>query len=831
MRRWIACLAVVLLCMQPAMADEGMWLMHRLAEIYPQMKARGLKIKDKEIYNEKSAALADAVVAVDGGMGTGSMISDQGLMITNHHVAYSDICALSTPECNLLETGFWARTRDEEIPVPGKTVWFVRKVVDVTDEANALKEEMKAAGKWGMMAPRRLYAELEGRYGRETECEVSCYSMWGGKMYLMFYYDIYKDVRLVGTPPASIGAFGGDYDNWGWPQHKGDFALYRVYADREGRPAAYSADNVPLKPRRVLQVATGGVHDGDFAMVIGFPGRTNRYASSFAVAEKQCVRNPIVVANRHDRMDILKRHMERDPRVRMEYSDAYFGLSNYADYAKWENKCLRRFDVVAIRDNVPLKPRRVLQVATGGVHDGDFAMVIGFPGRTNRYASSFAVAEKQCVRNPIVVANRHDRMDILKRHMERDPRVRMEYSDAYFGLSNYADYAKWENKCLRRFDVVAIREAEEEHLQRWIEADSARKAEDGTLLEELARGYKARQGAERNLNYFREAWLGPSEALLVANRVSSYLGKLERLKQDSLIVDSKDARSVVAGSGRLSRNYDAATDRDLLARMVVNFTANVPREMWGAQLQAMYDKAGGNADRMARAAFDASFCSDPARYDAYFSKNRSVAEIRRDPMVALTESVTVQRFTGGVDKAEKRGRARVGRSESRYADVLYDFRASEGLAQYPNANSTMRLTYGSVQPLNPSDGVHYDSRSTIAGYMEKYNPDEYEYRVDDRMRRLIAKRDWGRWGENDTLYVNFLTDNDITGGNSGSPVLDGKGHLIGLAFDGNRESMAGDVWFHPELARTVCVDIRYVMWVIDKYADAGWLLDEMKFAK
>ena len=245
----------------------------------------------------------------------------------------------------------------------------------------------------------------------------------------------------------------------------------------------------------------------------------------------------------------------------------------------------------------------------------------------------------------------------------------------------------------------------------------------------------------------------------------------------------------------------------------------------------MYDKAGGNADRMARAAFDASFCSDPARYDAYFSKNRSVAEIRRDPMVALTESVTVQRFTGGVDKAEKRGRARVGRSESRYADVLYDFRASEGLAQYPNANSTMRLTYGSVQPLNPSDGVHYDSRSTIAGYMEKYNPDEYEYRVDDRMRRLIAKRDWGRWGENDTLYVNFLTDNDITGGNSGSPVLDGKGHLIGLAFDGNRESMAGDVWFHPELARTVCVDIRYVMWVIDKYADAGWLLDEMKFAK
>lgn len=724
MKKAIFYLLACVLLPVAASADEGMWLVSTFRDvIYPQMKKEGLKLKPGEIYNEESPALCNAIVAVDGGMGTGSVISDKGLVITNHHVAYGDIHSLSTPAKNYLEEGFWALEQKDELPLKGKTVTFLRQVRDVTDEAQAIRDSLEKANSLGIFGTRKVYGILERKYGGDTPFEVECASMWKGKKYLLFYYETYKDVRLVGAPPVKIGAFGGEQDNWGWPQHKGDFALYRVYGDAKGRPAAYSENNVPITPRKVLNVSTSGIHDGDYAMVIGFPGRTNRYMSSQAVREKEHVTNPVVI-----------------------------------------------------------KARR-------------------------------------------------DRLDIMLRHMEADPDVRLMYSDKYFNISNYADYAKWENKCLRRFDVVAIREAEEEHLQRWIEADSARKAEDGTLLEELARGYKARQGAERNLNYFREAWLGPSEALLVANRVSSYLGKLERLKQDSLIVDSKDARSVVAGSGRLSRNYDAATDRDLLARMVVNFTANVPREMWGAQLQAMYDKAGGNADRMARAAFDASFCSDPARYDAYFSKNRSVAEIRRDPMVALTESVTVQRFTGGVDKAEKRGRARVGRSESRYADVLYDFRASEGLAQYPNANSTMRLTYGSVQPLNPSDGVHYDSRSTIAGYMEKYNPDEYEYRVDDRMRRLIAKRDWGRWGENDTLYVNFLTDNDITGGNSGSPVLDGKGHLIGLAFDGNRESMAGDVWFHPELARTVCVDIRYVMWVIDKYADAGWLLDEMKFAK
>ena len=724
MKKAIFYLLACVLLPVAASADEGMWLVSTFRDvIYPQMKKEGLKLKPGEIYNEESPALCNAIVAVDGGMGTGSVISDKGLVITNHHVAYGDIHSLSTPAKNYLEEGFWALEQKDELPLKGKTVTFLRQVRDVTDEAQAIRDSLEKANSLGIFGTRKVYGILERKYGGDTPFEVECASMWKGKKYLLFYYETYKDVRLVGAPPVKIGAFGGEQDNWGWPQHKGDFTLYRVYADAEGRPAEYSAGNVPLKPRRVLRIATGGVHDGDFAMVIGFPGHTNRYASSFAVAEKQRVKNPVVVANRHDRMDILKRHMERDPKVRMKYSDSYFGLSNYADYAKWENKCL----------------------------------------------------------------------------------------------------------C--RFDVESIRKAEEERLQRWIEADSARRAENGGLLADLERGYEGRRGAERSLNYFREAWLGPSEALLVANRVSSYLGKLDRLKLDSLKIDSKDAQSVVAGSGRLRRNYDVETDRDLLAKMIVNFTKHVPREMWGEQLTEMYDAAGGDADRMAREAFDASFCSDPDRYDAYFERNRSVAEMRRDPLVRLTESVRVQRFTGGVDKAERRVRAQVGKAESRYAGLLYDFRASEGIAQYPNANSTMRLTYGSVVPLNPSDGVHYDSRSTIAGYMEKYNPDEYEFRVDDRMKRLIAAEDWGRWGEKGTLYVNFLTDNDITGGNSGSPVLDGRGRLIGLAFDGNRESMAGDVWFHPDLARTVCVDIRYVMWIIDKYAEADWLLDEMKFEK
>lgn len=739
MKKWMVCFFALLLVCGPASADEGMWLVNRLGEIYPRMRAEGLKLRPEALYDESAPALADAVVAVDGGMGSGSMISRQGLMITNHHVAYGDICALSTPECNYLEEGFWARTREEEIPVKGKTVSFLRRVVDVTDEAEALRERMKAEGRWGMMGMRRLYADIEKRHAAGTDCEVSCASMWGGKRYLLFYYDVYRDVRLVGVPPVRIGAFGGDYDNWGWPQHKGDFALYRVYADSAGRPTTYA------------------------------PG------------------------------------------------------------------------------NVPLEPRRVLTVATGGVRDGDFMMALGFPGRTNRYASSFAIAEKQHVKNPVVVRNRRERMDILRRRMERDPQVRMTYSDAFFSLSNYADYARWETRCLQRFDVAGIRRSEETRMQAWIDSDSARKAEYGSLLADLERGYAARSGAERSLNYFRETWLGPGEALLTANRVASFLGKLDRTHRDSLRHRDKDAQGVLNGSGRLCRNYDPATDREIFVRMTERFTDSVPRELWGPALRKMYDAAGGDAGRMAREAFDASFCSTAERYDAYFAQDRSVEEIRRDPLVALAESVRVQRFTEGVAKAEqsvctcgRRGDGKRGghgsgdcvrRNETDYASLLYDFRAAQGVPQYPNANSTMRLSYGTVRPLSSSDGVHYDSRSTIAGYSEKYNPDQYEYRVDDRMRSLIAVRDWGRWGESGTMYVNFLTDNDITGGNSGSPVLDARGRLVGLAFDGNRESMAGDVWFHPDLARTVCVDIRYVMWVIERYAGAGWLLEEMHFEK
>ena len=722
MKRLLLLMSAAVLCFGSARADEGMWLVHMLGKIYPEMRAKGLKLKVSDIFDRERPALCDAVVAVDGGMGTGSMISETGLMITNHHVAYSDICALSTPEHNWLEDGFWARSASEELPVPNKTVMFLRDVEDVTEEATAMRDSMKAAGRWNVMSSRRLAADMEKRHERKGY-EASCVSMWGGEMYLLFYYEVYRDVRLVGAPPVRIGAFGGETDNWGWPQHKGDFALYRVYGDSEGRPADYDPANKPVKPRKVLKISTRGVHDGDFTMVIGFPGRTRRYGSPFAVEEKQTMKNPII------------------------------------------EKC------------------------------------------------------------------RHERMEIIRRHMESDSLVRMAYSDNYFNLSNYADYARWENICLRRYGVQSHREREMEAVTRWIAADAERQREYGDIAGDMRRVYSARRDAATTLTWYQESWLGPSRTLIVANRLASSLPRMGREGVDTLRVGSKEWTTARMSLSMLTDNYDPDTERELFITCAGNFLREVPRDMWGEWLAERYDSCGGDSERLLAECFDSSFCRSAGAYDEFFGRDHALSELLADPLVAMTTSVGVHPFTRAVRAAEEQAGATADDLEAAYRKAQYRFREESGMAQYPDANSTMRLTYGTVCGLSPADGVLYDSRSTVRGYPEKYDSDNYDFRPDSRISALSSAGDWGRWGEHGRMYVDFLSDNDITGGNSGSPVLNGRGELTGLAFDGNRESMSGDLWFHPELARTVSVDIRYVMWLVEKYAGVGYLLDEMTFAK
>ncbi len=753
MEKKILTLLAVLLLGGTASADEGMWLIHLLRNIYPQMKAEGLKLKPEEIFSEEQAALADAVVMIDGGLGSGSIISEQGLMITNHHVAYGDICKLSTPERNILFDGYWARNRDEEIPVEGKKVMFLRSVSDITTEAVCYRDSLEAAGRWGIMGPRKLVSEMERRHRKEG-LEPWCASMWDGRLYLLLQYEVYTDVRLVGAPPARIGSFGGETDNWSWPQHKGDFTLYRVYGDNEGRPAPYHAQNQPICPRKVLKIATSGVDEGDFTMVIGFPGITHRYGSSMAVQEKMA-------------------------------------------------------------------------------------------------------------KNPIIEQCRHERMEIIRRQMEADSLVRLDYSDSYFNLSNYADYVRWEQKCLKRYDVTTERHNEELAIGTWIESDPALKAEYGSLLTDLKRGYDARRDAIIARTWYQESWFMPSKALVTSNRLASLAQRMQREGYDTLpcpepkgrcckghsgnhmagpkgggkgkgknrFNPEKEWRSLMASIWQIERNYNEATDRELFINALEDFTREVSPERWGDYLRNEMKRHNGDAKQLAAEAFDNSVCRNAKAFRSFFADDRSVDEMLADPLVSLSLSVVYGPFAADIERAEENAGSDVLALESRFRDLQYRYREAIGQPQYPNANSTMRLTYGSARGINPHDGVHCDYRSTIRGYLEKENPSNYDFVVDTRMKELIAKHDWGRWGDRGVLYVNLLTDNDITGGNSGSPMLNGRGELIGLAFDGNRESMSGDLWFHPELSRTVAVDIRYVMWVIEKWANAGYLLQELQFAR
>ncbi len=708
-----------------ALADEGMWLINSFGNAYPQMKKEGLKLTPSQIYSETGPSVAGAIVAVDGGHGTGSMVSAQGLMITNHHVAYSDIHALSTPEKNYLEEGFWALDRKDEIPIKGKTVTFVRKVVDVTAEGKALYDSLKQAGRLGPFTSRRIFSIIQDRHAKaeNTPYDLSCSSFFRGELYLLFYEETYKDVRLVGAPPVSMGAFGGETDNWGWPQHKCDFALYRVYAGKDGRPAEYSPDNAPMKPVKYLNIATSGVHDGEYAMIIGFPGRTSRYSSSFAVEQKETIINPIAVKSRRDMLNVMLAHMEADPKVRLLYADKYFGISNYTDYAKWENICLRRYD------------------------------------------------------------------------------------------------------------VVGIKAREEAAMQQWIDSSPQRKQDYGTMLPDLKKGYAAMADANRERTYFQEDWFRAGEISATAGRLASVAANMERKNVKTVVWGDESMSNLIMNIPRLYTKGDVATERDCFLKLAPRFVANVPASMRGKGMNDMLARFDGDAEAMFAWAVDNSIIRSEKTLKEFFSTPRTREEILADPMATLAVSVSSSTFVGKINQVEKSLGYDPDSLETVYGRVLYFMRKDKGIPQYPDANGTIRMTYGTVGPLSALDAIHYDSRSTIAGYMQKYDPDNYEFRVDDKLQGLIKAGDWGRWGEKGVLYANFLTNNDITGGNSGSPVLNANGDIIGLAFDGNRESMSGGLYFHPEYFKTVNVDIRFVLWTMDKYAGAGKLIDEMTLVK
>ena len=725
-------------------ADEGMWMINGIDKaLEKQMKKRGLKLSANEIYNAdaEGATISDAVVSLDFGC-TGSVISGEGLVITNHHCAYGDVHALSTDEKNYLEEGFWAMSRAEEVPIPGKKMYFLKRVFDVTDEVAQMQEELSRQGKpFGM---RKVSFLMEKKYNDNPDgLEASLASMWGGEKYYMMLYKVYSDIRLVAAPPVSISAYGGDIDNWEWPQHKCDFAMYRIYTAPDGTPADYSDANVPLKPEARLRVSTEGYKPGDFTMVIGYPGRTNRYSSSAEVDFDEKVTLPVSNRIRGEQMEIINRWMNTDPSIRLKYSDYYFGLSN--------------------------------------------------------------VQELNCGKE----------------------------------------------KNIRRFDVVGKKAAEEKELQAWIDADPGRKAEWGSVIPLLNEKYAAVEDAERDITYYRET-------LVRGTTISRMMSRLNMLKREVLNKNHIRMHTFIDKGGPDSteieccrrfrfcgRDYNAIrksllndyeeiipeVEKDLFKYSVREYYANIDSSVLGPyqkELLAQYTGDDGKCDfdAMTDWMWENSFMTDRAKLEAFVTQEHTLDEYFADPMFRFFQDVRIITLNRRVSAIE--GTPTILSLDREYTHAKYRKSLEDGLAQYPDANSTMRITYGTVGDIEPYDGVKWSWHSTSAGILEKYDPSSYEFNLDSRQKALLEKGDWGRWAAKDgRMYVNFLTDNDITGGNSGSPVMNARGELIGLAFDGNKESLASDVYYVDGYTKCVCVDIRYVLWVLENYAGMGYILDEI----
>ena len=747
--RYIAiCLLAAVLGSWKASADEGMWLIHTIdAALEKKMKERGLELSAGEIYNADApgASVADAIVSMEFGC-TGSMISENGLLITNHHCAYGDVHALSTPEHNYLEEGFWAMRSDEEINIKDKSVWFLKKVIDVTEEVEELKRQHEAEGK--ILGSRKLSYVMERKYAKDTDLEPWFASMWSGSKYYIALYKVYKDVRLVAAPPVSSAAFGGDIDNWEWPQHKCDFAMYRVYTAPDGSPAEYSKDNVPFKPERILPISLDGYKEGDYTMILGYPGRTNRYSSSFETSFNETLKLPI-------------------------------------------------------SNNL-----------------------------------------------------RGKQMEIINGWMNQDQDIRLKYSDYFFSLSNVQELYSGEVLCYRRFNVAGRKAEQEKELQEWIKASPEREARWGDLLPRLEKAYTDVLDAERNIGYYRETLIRGTRLTRIIGKTRQYrdqvlkINKIKPTKKaemvngelkptkglseaevkcfNTFLFKGKDIPSVTESLLKEYKDIDLRVEKDLFRFSVQGFLENVDSDMIGAYHKELLEKYGKDYDAIAGYLWDNSFLTDMTRLNTFLDTEHTVSEYLSDPFFRFFDDVEILTFNNRIQEAEgENDRTELDRE---FVHALYQMRKDKGVPQYPDANSTLRLTYGTVRPIEPYDGVFCDWKSTAKGMIEKYDPTSYEFNLSNKQYLLYKEGNWGRWGcgpDGKTMYVNFLTDNDITGGNSGSPVLNSKGELIGLAFDGNKESLANDMMCIDGYNMCICVDIRYILWTLDRYAGMTRIIEEL----
>lgn len=702
--------------LQKAKADEGMWFLMFIGKKIDDMQKMGLKLTAEEIYSINNSSLKDAIVQFGGGC-TAEIISSTGLVLTNHHCGYGAIAELSTPENDHLTNGFWAKNYAEELKPKNLKVRFFVRMDDVSKRILG-KVNDKMTEDERMAAINQEIAKIEQENNEGGKYTVSVRSFFEGNEYYYFVYQDFQDVRLVGTPPDMIGRFGGDTDNWEWPRHTGDFSMFRVYTDKNGNPADYSKENIPMKPKHYLPVSIAGYEEGDFSMILGYPGRTNRWMPAGGVEQNINFAYPAWVEGSKLGMDVINKYRDQDQKVKLDYASKYAGLANY-----WKNRA-----------------------------------------------------------GMIEALNQHKTVD-SKRKTEKK-------------------FNKWANK-------------------------KANKAKYGNVIETINNYYKSTNEQARHNNYLMTILRSSSFAALPAS-----LGRtLEQYANEN---EAKRAEMRPGIEEMINNVFEGAympLEEDVLASQLELYYAKAAKGGLAPYVKEVGDKLNGDFKSYVNKTFATSIFTKKDQLLKYLDTPNADL-IKNDELYKLSSDLMSRyRAETPEQKAQKD-------SFNKAFRLLVQGLRESGLSpiEYPDANSTLRLTYGKVVDLPLGEGKVNDAKdnfyTTLKGTIAKHKEGDDEFDAPDRLIELYNNKDYGQYADKSgELRVNFLTDHDITGGNSGSPVLNGKGELIGIAFDGNIEAMAGDVIFDPKLQRTISVDIRYVLFVIDKYAGATNIIDELTLVK
>lgn len=705
---FVAAFAALLTC--AAQADEGMWLLQLLKEqnSIELMKKQGLKLEADDLYNPNGVSLKDAVGIFGGGC-TGEIISPEGLILTNHHCGYASIQQHSSVEHDYLTDGFWAMSRAEELPTPGLKFRFVHRIVDITDLVNQKVKAGEVDETTALTSPflRKVAQEelaksdLNGKPGIVAQA----LPFYAGNKFYLIYYKVYSDVRMVAAPPSSVGKFGGETDNWMWPRHTGDFSIFRIYADKNGEPAEYSADNVPLKTPKFLPISIKGLNEGDYAMIMGFPGSTERYLTQSEVRQMMTAQNQAMIDMRTVYLDVLKKYMRKDDRIRIQYANKFAGSSNYWKNSIGMNKAIVDNDVLGTKAEQEKKFAAFAQ---------------GKPEYEGVVEKIDAIVEKAT--------------PILRRFMYLNEGLRT----IEFGCP------------------PAVMDKIKEALE----------TKNDSLLEV---GKKQLEAAYENIhNKDYSSMVDEAVAIAILPALA------QKLKPEEL----PDCYRLIVGE------YKGRFVQEMFNNSILSCRENLDRFLKKPTVKAI---------------------------------EKDLATIySRSKLAKLQETAQeLAQATEGLDLLHKA-----------YIRGLNEMKLPT--PSYPDANFTIRLTYGNVKSYNPKDGVHYKYFTTTDGILQKEDPENPEFVVPAKLKELIQKKDFGRYAMADgTMPVCFLTTNDITGGNSGSPVIDGEGNLIGCAFDGNWESLSGDINFDDNLQRCIALDIRYMLFILEKLGGCKHLIDEM----